>query len=168
MSLNYSVIEAIKLLPNAFKYNVFIAIIISGIILNVIFYINRNKKIVKYLTLLINLIILLFIIYFYIKDIFTFNFNNPINNIYFYFFNTIVYIIIFSIKLKYNIVDYIFYLAFLINILFSIFMTHYLNNVTIIVIGNIFPMIKFGNIFYFIYYLILLLRIIINKLKRAF
>ena len=59
---------------------------------------------------------------------------------------------IISFKTKYKKTNYIIYGLSLINLLFSLFMTHYLNNVTLIVIGNIYPMIKFGNIIYIVYY----------------
>jgi len=58
---------------------------------------------------------------------------------------------------KYKKTNYIIYGISLINLLFAIFMTHYLNNQTLIVIGNIFPMIKFGNIIYILYYIFLIL-----------
>jgi len=159
MSLNYDILETFKLLLNAFKYNVFIAIIIGMIILVVLLIFNKNNKKINYLIYSINLVLIIIISIYYIKDIFCFKFNNPINNIHFYFFNSIIYLIIMSITLnnKYKKTNYIIYGISLINLLFAIFMTHYLNNQTLIVIGNIFPMIKFGNIIYILYYIFLIL-----------
>ena len=160
MSLNYNIIETLKLLKNSFKYNIFYSIIISSILLVVLLILNREKKITNYIVLVINIMLISIICYFYIKDIFVFNFNNPINNIYFYFFNSIIYLIIMTIvtfKIEYKKINYIFYGISLINILYSLFMTHYLGNIPLIVIGNIFPMIKFGNIIYFVYYILLLI-----------
>lgn len=160
MSLNYNIIETIKQLKLCFKYNMFYSIIISSILLIIILIINKDKKITKYILVGLNVLLIVLINYYYINLIFTFKFNNPINNMYFYFFNSIIYLILMSIinfKTKYKITNYVFYGISLINILFSLFMTYYLNNVSIIVIGNIFPMIKFGNIIYFVYYGLLII-----------
>ena len=160
MSLNYNIIDTLKLLKNAFKYNVFYSIIISSILLVILLILNKEKKITNYIIMGINIILISIICYFYIKDVFRFNFNNPINNIYFYFFNSIIYLIVMTIvnfKSKYKKINYIFYGISLINILYSLFMTHYLSNISLIVIRNIFPMIKFGNIIYFIYYILLII-----------
>lgn len=162
MSLNYNIIDTLKLLKDAFKYNIFYSIIISSILLVILLILNKEKKITNYIMIGINLILITIICYFYIKYIFSFNFNNPMNNIYFYFFNSIVYLIVVTIinfKTKYKKTNYIFYGISLINILYSLFMTHYLGNVPLIVIGNIFPMIKFGNITYVIYYILLLINL---------
>ena len=158
MSLNYNIIETFKLLLKSFKYDIFIALIIGMIILVILFILNKNNKKINYLIYIINLILIIIIFIYYIKDIISFKFSNPINNIYFYFFNSIIYLIIMSIVLnnKYKKINYIIYGLSLINLLFALFMTHYLNNQTLIVIGNIFPMIKFGNIIYIIYYIFLI------------
>ncbi|MBQ2946431.1 MAG: hypothetical protein IJE04_01080 [Bacilli bacterium] len=159
MSLNYNIIDTLKLLKLAFKYNIFYSIIISSILLVILLILNKDKKIANYVVMGLNIIFIGVICYFYIKDIFTLNFNNPINNIYFYFFNSIIYLIIMTIinfKTKYKKTNYMFYGLSLINLLYSLFMTHYLRNISLIVIGNIFPMIKFGNIIYFIYYILLI------------
>ena len=162
MSLNYNIIDTLKLLKDAFKYNIFYSIIISSTLLVILLILNKEKKITNYIVMGINIILIGLICYFYIKDIFTLNFVNPINNIYFYFFNSIIYLIVWTIinfKTKYKKTNYIFYGISLINILYSLFMTHYLNNIPLIVIGNIFPMIKFGNILYFVYYILLLINL---------
>lgn len=159
MNLNYNIIDTFNLLLNAFKYNIFISIIISSIILVIILMINKDNKIFNYIVLGINMVLIILIGYYYIKSIITFKFNNPINNMYFYFFNSIIYLIIMTIlnfKTRYKKVNYIFYGLILINLLYALFMTHYLNNIELIVIGNIFPMIKLGNIIYFIYYILVL------------
>lgn len=164
MSLNYNIIETFKLLKNCFNYEIFIAIIISSMLFTILLIINKDRKIINYIVLILNIVLILIISCYYIKDIIQFNFSNPINNIYFYFFNTIIYLIVMSIfnfKTKYKKVNYIIYGLCLVNILFAIFMTHYLNNNTLIVIGNIFPMIKFGNIIYIIYCIF----IIVNSVK---
>lgn len=165
MSLNYNIIDTFKLLKDVFKYDVFYSIIISSILFIIILILNKDKKVINYIILVLNILLIILISYYYIKSIFTFKFSNPINNIYFYFFNSIIYLIIMTIvnfKTKYKNINYIFYGLLLINLLFSLFMTHYLNNIEFIVIGNIFPMIKFGNIIYMIYYIFIVVIFVLN------
>ena len=169
MSLNYNLIDTLKLLLNALKYEVMIAIIISMLILVILLILNKDNKKTNYIVSIINFILIIIISIFYIKDIFKFNFNNSINNIYFYFFNSIIYLIVMSIinfKIKYKKTNYIIYGMSLINILFSLFMTYYLNNNTLIVIGNIYPMVKFGNIIYIGYYIFLSIMFIKSKVEK--
>lgn len=169
MSLNYNFIDTLKLLLYSLKYGIFIAIIISMIIFVILLILNKDNKKTSYVVLTINLVLTIVISIYYIKDILTLKFSDPINNIYFYFFNSIIYLVIMSVisfKTKYKKINYIIYGLSLINLLFSIFMTHYLSNQTLIVIGNIYPMIKFGNIIYIIYYVSLLITIVIKIIKR--
>ena len=160
MSLNYNVIETFKLLGNAFKYPIFYSIIIVSILLVIILILNKDKKIIKYIVCTINLVLISLICCFYINQIFSFKFTSPINNLYFYFFNSVIYLILMPIinfKTRCIKINYIIYGLVLINLLYSLFMTHYLNNINLIVIGNIYPMIKIGNIIYFIYYVLLII-----------
>lgn len=166
MSLNYNILETFKLFLNAFKYDVFIAIIIGISVLVILLLLNKDNKKINYLIYSINLILIVIICIYYLKDIISFKFSNPINNIYFYFFNSIIYLIIMSVVLnnKYKKINYTIYGISLINLLFSLFMTHYLSNQTLIVIGNIFPMIKFGSTIYILYYIFL----VVIYIKRVF
>lgn len=160
MSLNYNFTETLKLLKDAFKYDIFLSIIIGVILMTIAFIINKEKKIINYIILGINLLLIILISYFYIDNIITLKFSNAINNMYFYFLNTIIYLIIITIlsfKSKYKKFNYIVYGISLIGILYSLFITHYLGNVDIIIIGNIFPMIKYGNIIYIVYYILLII-----------
>lgn len=160
MSLNYNIIDTLKLLKDAFKYDMFIAVIISCILFIILLILNKDKKIIKYIVLILNILLVIIISCYYIKSILSFKFNNPINNMYFYFFNSIIYLIIMPIinfKTKYKKINYIFYGLVLINLLYSLFMTYYLSNIDLIVLGNIFPMIKFGNIIYIIYFIIIII-----------
>jgi hypothetical protein len=170
MSLNYNFIDTLKLLLNSLKYGVMIAIIISMLIMVILLILNKDNKKTNYIISTINLILIIIICIYYIKDIFSFKFSNPINNIYFYFFNSIIYLIVMSLvtyKIKYKKVNYIIYGISLINILFSLFMTHYLSNQTLIVIGNIYPMIKLGNIIYVGYYIFIVIICIKTKLYKS-
>lgn len=169
MSLDYNLLETIKLLFVSLKFHVMISIIISSIIMTLLFILNKESKRNKIIISIINIILIICVLFYYFKDIVSFKFSNPINNIYFYFFNTIIYLIlsiILIIKNKYKITDYIIYGLSIINILFSLFITSYLKNQTLFVIGNIFPMIKFGNIIYISYYIYRIIVIIKRRLKR--
>jgi len=169
MSLNHNFIETLKLLLDTLRYEVMIAIILSCIILVIMLILNKDNKKTKYIVSTINFVLIIIISIYYIKDIIKFNFDNPLNNIYFYFFNSIIYLILMSVitfKTKYKKINYIIYGLSLINILFSLFMTHYLSNSTLIVIGNIYPMIKFGNIIYIVYYILLCIKFIYNLFDK--
>lgn len=166
MSLNYSFIETLKLLFDSLKYEMMICLIIGISIFVFLLIFNKDNKNTKYIIRIINILIIIIISIYYIKGVISFKFSNPINNIYFYFLNSIIYLITMCItNIKYKKTNYIIYGICLINILFSLFMTYYLNNQTLIVIGNIYPMIKFGNIIYILYYIILIIIIIIKRLN---
>ena len=170
MSLNYSIIETFKLLELAIKNDMFITITVCSIILTIIFLINKDRSFVKYAVLILNILFIMLILYYYRSNLLTFSINDFMNNIYFYFFNSIIYLIIsivVTFKTKYKNTNYIIYLLVLINLSYSLFITHYFHNTTLIVIGNIFPMIKFGNIIYIVYYIIILCVIIYKNLYNS-
>lgn len=171
MSLSLNLIETFKLLINSFKYAIFDTLLISITILIILAIKNKDKKVLKYIITIINIVLIIIINYYYFKNILSFKFSNPINNIYFYFFNTCLYLILFSLMLlKFKIKNtyLIIYGISLVNILFSLFMTHYLNNIVIITISNIYPMIKFGNIIYFIFYVLLTKKVFDAIIKSSF
>ena len=156
MNLDYSFSKTIKLLMDALQNNMFISIIISSILITLLFIINKDRKYTKYINLFINVILTIIILYFYFNDFIKLEFNNPLGNINFYFLNSIVFLIVNTINtFKSNKkINYIFYGLVLINLLYSLYFTYRFDNNTLIVIGNIYPMIKFGNIIYIVYYLL--------------
>ena len=169
MSLNNNFVDTLKLLFDSFRYEIMISLIIGISIFIALLIINEKNKKINYIICIINILVIIIISLYYMKGIISFKFSNPINNIYFYFLNSIIYLItmcIINFKIKYKKINFIIYGISLINILFSLFMTHYLNNQTLIVIGNIYPMIKFGNIIYISYYIIIII-IFINKRLNA-
>lgn len=171
MSINYGLGKTFSLLLDSLHYNAMISIIISSIVLFIICIFN--EKVGKYLVIIINIIVLFLIGKYYIGDIIKFDFIDPLNNIYFYFLNSIIFILLFSVQALSNKLDkddYAFNSIFLIFIAFSLFMTHYLNNRAYIVIFNIYPMIKFGNMLILIYYIAFLTKlgyhVIIKKTSK--
>ena len=135
MSINYSIKDIFKILGNAFSFNIFITIIISVLIYIILLIINNKRKYTNKIFIIINVFLIIIISIFYLKSIVRFNFSCPIKNIYFYFFNLIVYLITVStfnkkVKTRYKIINYILYFIILINLLYSLFMTIYLRNFT--------------------------------------
>ena len=72
MNLDYNIIETFKLLLQSFRYSAMISIVISSIIFTIVLILNKDKKIINYIILCINVILILFIGYYYIGDIITF------------------------------------------------------------------------------------------------
>lgn len=165
-NLNYSIVKTISLLLQQLKLSSFISVILSSIMLGIILYINRESKVLKYIFIGINTILLGFILVLYMHDIIKFNYANPLKNIYVYFLNVIIYLIICAImnkKIYQNKLNLILFIINKIGIAYSIIMTLYLKNITIIVIGNIFPQIFIGNIILIISYIILIISSVLTK-----
>lgn len=163
MYLDYSIFKLFHLLFSAIiNYKVFICIIISCIILSYIYWINRKNKIFDIVISVFNLILIVVIIKFYGHNLFSLEIFNHFNhNMYFYFLNSIVYLILTSIMLYKNIIkktSITIYSLSLVFLLFSLFMTIYLDNIHLIILGNIYPSIVIGNLLYIVYYLILIVR----------
>ena len=159
-NLNYSIGKTISLLLQQLKISSFISVILTCILLGVILYINRANKLIKYIFIGINIVLLVFVLALYIKNIVKFNYTNPLKNIYVYFLNTIIYLItciILNKKIYQNKLNLVLYILNKIGIVYSIIMTLYLKNITIVVIGNIFPQIFFGNILLIIGYVVLII-----------
>lgn len=171
MYLNYSITKLFALLIDyVYNYKIFIAIILSCIIYCTLYFVNINNKKFNLLTLLINFILIVLIIYYYNSGLMqTGIFNHFSHNMYFYFLNSIIYLVIVSVmfyKNKLKRMCIISYGLGLIFLLFALFMTYYLSNIDIVVLGNIYPSIVFGNYIYFIYYFILIVFIIKNKILK--
>ena len=165
-NLNYNIGKTFSLLLQQLKLSSFISVILSSIMLGIILYINRENKVLKYIFIGINAILLGFILVLYIQDIVKFNYTNPLKNIYVYFLNVIIYLIICIIlnkKIYQNKLNLILFIWNKIGIAYSIIMTLYLKNTTIIVIGNIFPQIFFGNVLLVISYGALVMTILTKK-----
>lgn len=172
MYLDYSVSKLFYLLiESIINYKVFLMIILSSIIFVFIYLINKNNKLFDMLVAIFNVFLIFIIIMFYKDNLFNISiFDHFTHNMYFYFFNTIIYLIIISFNLYKNIykkINIIFYGISLIFILFSLFMSHYLNNNHLLILGNIYPSIIIGNFIYFIYYGIDLVFRFLTKRKQT-
>ena len=86
-----------------------------------------------------------------------------------YFLNSLIFMIVnlvLVLKNKYLKLNIYFYILQIIFLLFSLFMTYYLKNAHLLIIGNIYPEITIGNYIYFIYYIAIILIIVYKALTR--
>ena len=171
MYLNYSLKKTFSLFINSIiDYRISKIFILCLVLLWVILYVNRNSKISKFLVLFIDIILISMIIYFY-NDIFLHKiFINFMHNIYFYFLNSILYLVLRTIclfkNIKYKKLLISFYVLSLLFLQFSLFMTSYLNNIRLVVIGNIYPMIVYGNYLYLLFYVLIIIYILKNVIMK--
>ena len=171
MSTSLSIKDTSLLFFNLLEYNIYRVLIFLGFIFVYILINKKDNKIIKYIITIINTIVIGFICAYYLDDILTLKFSNLFNNIYVYFLSNIVFLLIFSItmyKLKYKNIYYILYVTILINILFSLFMTLYLKDNTLLVLGNIYPMMKINNIVFVLYYVLLTIKVIRAIINSTF
>ena len=149
-----------SLVDSILGYRVYIFIIISSIIL-LLLLLNRSR-VIKYIVLIINIIICILILINYSYHLFSIEiFNHSIYNIYFYFLNSIVFLVVSTIILlkdRYYKLNCIIYIISLMPILFSLFMTYYLANNHYLILYNIYSEIVIGNIIYILYYIFLIIR----------
>ena len=154
-----------NLIDSVLHYPIYIFIIISSIILLILLLTKSN--IIKYIVTCINIIICILILINYNYHLINIKlFNNFIYNIYFYFLNSLVFVIISTIMLlknKYYILNSVVYIISLTLIVFSLFMTFYLLNNHYLILFNIYSEIVLGNIIYLTYYLIIVLFQFIKK-----
>lgn len=156
------------LITNIANYQVYIFIIISAILLLLVLLFNRIWA--KYIVLSLDVIISFIIVSKYGANLIRFtNFKYFYHNMYFYFLNSIIFmiinlIIIFKNKLfKTSIITYCISFIFL---SFSLFMTYYLYNTHILILGNIYAEYTLGNYIYFVYYIIIISLFVKNMIKR--
>lgn len=155
-----------SLLINSFtNYFIFRILIVCAIILCVLLMIN--KKYQKYIISIISLILIILIVYYYHKTLIGKEaFKYIMHNIRFYFLNSIIFLVTISISswfmIKKRIINIIYCLSFIF-LSFSLFMTHYVHNIELITVGNIYPMIVYGNYLYLIFYVYLIILLIKKK-----
>lgn len=169
MYLNYNILKTLRLFLDCFiDHSMMWIILVCSIIIGFIIFINKNSKIINYIILVINMLLNLLIIYYYHNYLIcneTFMYFT--HNIYFYFLNSIIYLIVISIYLWNNkSLILIHYLICFVFISYSLFMTLYLNNIHWIILGNIYPMIVLGNYLYFLFYGYLIIKYIKKLLTK--
>lgn len=170
MYLNYSIAKLFSLLiRNIIHYKIYIFIIISSLVL--MFTLLFNKKLAKYVILGIDIILSFIIVVKYGNNLLRIsNFKYFYHNMYFYFFNSIIFMIINLIMIFKNKLlntSIIFFSISFIFLAFCLFMTYYLYNTHILLLGNIYSEYVIGNYLYFIYYIIALISIFLTKRKHV-
>lgn len=170
MYLNYNLKELLKLLFQYFNYPIFSCLILVIIIYIYILYINKNSKRLNMMVVGINLTLIFIIICFYKNSLFNFNIFQQFNhNIYFYFLNSIIYLVLIgllSCKNCLKLFNYIFYGMSLLFLCFALFMTVYLHNYHIIIIGNIYPSIVIGNYTLLLAYLFQFIKPVLTVIRH--
>lgn len=161
MYINHSVSYLFfSLINNIIHYPIYIFIIISSIILLIL--ILKRSIIIKHIILVINIFICILVLLNYSYHLINLNiFNHFIHNIYFYFLNSVLFLIIDTLmvlKNKNYKLNSIIYIVCLIFLLFSLFMTYYLSNNHYLILYNIYSEIVLGNIIYIFYYLLCIVR----------
>ena len=170
MYLNYSISHLLNLfLRNISKYTIYPFIIISSIIL--LFILLKNKdSYSKYIIIAIDIILSFIIVVNYKYNLFsTLTFKYFYHNLYFYFLNSLIFMIVnlvLVLKNKYLKLNIYFYILQIIFLLFSLFMTYYLKNAHLLIIGNIYSEITIGNYIYFIYYIVVIFIFVYKSLTR--
>ena len=170
MYLNYSISKLFLLLiKNIFHYKIYIFIVISALILMLI--LLFNKKLAKYIILGIDIILSFIIVIKYGSNLLRIsNLKYFYHNMYFYFFNSIIFMIInliMILKNKLFRLNIIFFSISFIFLTFCLFMTYYLYNTHILLLGNIYSEYVIGNYLYFIYYIIVFINIFLTKRKQV-
>ena len=129
-----------------------------------------NNQMIKYIITGISMCLISLIIYYYHSSLISLKtFHFITHNIRFYFLNSILYIGLISFsyyKIKPKLILNIIYCISFVLLSFSLFMTHYVHNIEIITLGNIYPMIVYGNYIYFLFYAYFLMLIIVYLLVK--
>lgn len=166
MYLNYDLNKLISLLLTHFNYPIYIVLIIVSFILACLF-IYSKFSVVKGLVFLINIFLIILICkYYHFHLISLDNLHYFFHNMYFYLFNSIIFLVLnflFLIYGKYKKIYIIFYCINIIFLGFSLFMTHYLYNNHLVILGNIYPEIVLGNTTYLLFYLFIIMTFV-NKI----
>ena len=175
--VDYTIEEAIRqyktlLFDYPFGYYILGAIIVFSLII-LINLNTRNAFIITFITWIISIIsIFLFRGIDMIGNIDTIINSHFYQNIFFYYWNVIVGMLILHISLNNknsNITKYIlliFYILTVTNLIYSFYITNIVNNNYILVVGNISPIVILGNILLFIMYLYLIILKIVEACKK--
>lgn len=151
-----------SLIDSIINYPIYIFIIISSLVLSIL--LLKKSKIIKCVLFSMNIFIITLIIVNYNYHLFNANiFAHFINNIYFYFLSSIIFVIINTIMIikdKQYKINVIYYTVSLVFILYSLFITYYLENNHYLILYNIYAEITLGNFLYLSYYFYLILMLL--------
>ena len=177
---NYSIANAIELYTKmANNYTTFAVFALVCLIFVGILVFNVENKNTYFLFYALNLILVGIILWTHginiVNNIDSFLTVNLYKNVYFYLANTVLSLIIITRVLSSNrkpkslkYLIFLFYYLILTNLLFMLYISNYLQNIMLLVIGNTYPMVYFGNILSFIMYIILIIYLLFfsKKVKK--
>lgn len=163
-SYNFSVSDAFNLYIKMFT-NISALVLIAAVVIIycVILLVNIKKSSMNYIFIIFNILVLLFLIANYgndtLNNIDSFFDTNILKNIYFYYFNSMIYLCMSTSILKSKRIEdsikstsIFLYGITLINLLATLYMSYIVHNEALYVIGNTYPMYFFGNITMFLTY----------------
>lgn len=178
--LDYTFTDALsRYITMAFDFKTFSIFAIAGLVFVLLIAFNIENKNANFLFYGLNIILLGLIVYTNGLDIInhfdTLFSGNILKNMYFYLFNMFVALIVISkiysskrVSNSYKYMVLTLYYFLIVNLFFMIRVSNYFNNIKLLVIGNVYPMVYFGNIVCFIVYgsIILNWLIIMPKKKK--
>jgi len=153
-SLTEAIADYLQLISN---YPVFYFLLIAAVVFCILIMVNFNEPTAFYITLFAFLLLIVVTFYFrrldmfeHIDSIFSWNF---IKNMYFYYWNTIVAFLVVHATLSSKrrgmgtkLFTALIYVMLVTNVVYSFFITEAMQNVPLLVLGNISPMILIGNL----------------------
>lgn len=175
--VNYTLTEALENYQQMISdYSVFLFLFLAFSVFGFLLWINRKEKTTFYFTLGSLFLMIIMTIYFrklelltYITTIFTRNFYK---NLYFYHWNMIVCFLLMHIQISSKKVTeltrfivIVFFVILATNLSFQLYMSDYVGNSSIMVLGNTGSMIVVGNILSFLLYLYLIVFYVVSCVK---
>lgn len=165
---NYSLTNALDLyMKMTTSFSTFFVFAVVCLIFVGIITFNLKTKNTNFLFLALNIILIGIILWTHginiINNIDSFFTVNLYKNVYFYLANMVLSLIIISkilssnrssISIKYIVC--LFYYLLLTNLLFMLYISNYLKNIMLLVVGNTYPMVYFGNMIAFLMYIVLI------------
>ena len=161
------------------EYPIFNLILMSMIVLGIVMIMNIKNDNNLMLTILFNIVSVALTFYYFkleiINHLDTCLDQGLIGNICFYFINTNIALFVISAWLTSKCDNYAFkftliilYLGLLLNIYFALYVTYSMNQIILITLGNIYPMIIIGNLASFGVYLYLILMYLAERYRKYY
>ena len=178
--LDYTFTDALgSYVTMASSYKTFPIFAIAGLVFVLLIAFNIENKNANFIFYGLNIILLGIIAYSNGMDILN-NIDilldgNIFKNMYFYLLNAFVALIVVSkiysskrVSSTYKYIVMVLYYLLIVNLFFMIYVSNYFKNIKLLVIGNVYPMVYFGNIVCFIIYgsIILNWLVIMPKKKK--
>ena len=175
--IDYSISEAItQFITLMFDYPIIYYFLVAAVVFGILIFINLNTRNAFIMTFVVEILVIIFSFYYrgldligHIDTIFNIHFYQ---NIFFYYWNVIVGILIFHFVLNgksdkiTKMVVLVPYTLTIANLIYSFYISNIVSNNFILVVGNIAPIAILGNILLFITYLYLIILKIVEACKK--